>query len=349
MLFDYHDDTTSAVLTRHIHDHGESAIPEFVKAAAEAPGEATRAEKTLYAWPKLKKFACDTAADTWLAAFYFTKTASQIGNVDDRNFVRDQIKYAAAIHGVEDIILPMLEEPVQKAASEAPVMTEVQAAYASAHSFRPNELPLEEVHKTAAVLDEVLTEANIPVPAIVKQAAQAVKRSHVIDSVRQRVAIIRQNHDEAAHLDGLRKAASARNVDLPHAYRPVHRFDDGFMTAYNELCKLAHDEELGAEFWDAYATLDKLAGFDQAVGLIGLPAIAYRPVDEDMYPANVKLAGVHMALQDIVHGIPDHVLADIAPGAFAVRGNMRKFAAALAELELPQQRMLLVSARAPHA
>jgi hypothetical protein len=361
MHIDFYDDSTGAMLRDIFREVGPANVPAFVKSAQLVPSEEFRRDRFIFADDALNKFACDTPQDTWLSGVYFLKQASSMAP-EARERIGQMLWDMHEVHGLDPSYLnekqaAVYEQPEYLITSATaptdyidlsllPVHTK-EAVEMSARAFSPEILPPDEVvnaAKFANTLVSLCEDYNLPVPGSLAWYSQPVKRSHVIDSVRQRIGFVLSANDAYDHQAGLQKAAAARGVDLPYAPLPYERFDPKVLQAYDELQKAAYTADLDQEFWHMYYTLDKLAGLEQHPGMAPVYTMAGRPVVDDIYENSIKLAGVQVLLHEL-QKIADDTLTDIAPEAAAHRHNPVKFATALRDLHPTRQHAIVVQLR----
>jgi hypothetical protein len=345
MLIDFYDDATGAVMRELLEERGPEGVPDYIKSASLIPSAEFRKDKGMLAWEGERKFACDTPADTWLSAAYFSKTAHLIP-FQHHESIADALKIAAEIHHIEDDVADFLA-PTEKQAAAA--VSERDAVALANHQFATlvSETPdLEAMPKFAA---ELLSACDVygiaPTPALATHG-MAIKRSHVIDAVRQRLGAIMAANEQADRMASIKSAAERRGVEMP-GYHDLPRFDSAFLKAYDELAKVAHAAELDGPFWHMFATLDKLAGFEGAPGFRPVVSMAGRPVQEDLFEDTMKLAGVQLSIQELMHKVAQDVYADLAPEVLDHWDDPRKVASVLRGLPMPMQRMIVVAARGP--
>jgi hypothetical protein len=346
MLIDFYDDSTGAVLREVIEGTGVTGLPEYVKTAALIPSAEFRKDKGVLAWAGENKFACDTPADTWLSAAYFSKTAHLIP-FQYHEGIAEAIKAAAEIHQIEADVAEFFPAEIKEAAEYALEPRDAVALANQQFTTLISETnDVEMLPKYASELLAACEAQNIqPVPALANHG-MAVKRSHVIDAVRQRLGAIMATNEQSDRMASIKSAAERRGVDMP-GYQELPRYDSAFLKAYDELAKIAREGELDGEFWQTFATLDKLAGFEGVPGFRPLVSMAGRPVQEDIFEDTLKLAGVQMTIQELMHKVAHDVYADLAPEVLMSWDNPRKVASVLTELPLPVQRMIMVAARGP--
>lgn len=359
MYIDFYDDSTGAMLADIFKDVGLQNIPDYVKTASLVPSVEFRSDKHLFADIEAQKLACDTPYDTWLSATYYMHQSEGIPK-QARARIEASLLDACEMHGMPteglfEKAAAAFEEPTYLVASGPADFVDLgylpthtkEAVELSARTFHPGNLPEgEELNATkyASTLVELCENYELPVPEPLVYFTQAVKRSHVIDSIRQRIGFVMSANQVYDRQAGLQKAASDRGVELPYNPLPYERFDSRLLQAYDELSKVAYTGELDEEFWHPYYELDKLATLDQHPGMTPVIMMANRPVLDDIYENSIKLAGVQILVQEL-QKVATSTLADLAPDALLVRDEPRKFAAALQNLDPNHQRALLVHLR----
>lgn len=361
MYIDFFDDSSTAVLSEIIRDIGPDNVPDYVKTAALIPSTEFRADKHLFADIETQKFACDTPQDTWLSVVYYIKQAADI-SPNARPRIEQALLDACDIHGMPTDGLftkaaTQFETPIYLIDSVAapadcvdlsllPVHSK-EAVDLSARSFRPENLPEgEELHaaKYANTLVSLCEDYDLPVPGSLAHFSQPVKRSHVIETIRQRTGFVLMANEAFDKQAGLQKAAADRGVELPYSPINYDRFDSRLLQAYDALSKVAYTGDLDEEFWATYYTLDKLAGLHQHPGMFPVITMANRPVIDDIYENSIKLAGVQILIQEL-QKVAVETLADLAPDAAAYRDQPAKFATMLHELSPDSQRALVMHLR----
>lgn len=346
MLIDFYDDSTGVVLREVIESVGSDGLPDYVKSAALIPSTEFRKDKGVLAWAGENKFACDTPEDTWLSAAYFSKTASLIP-FQYHEGIAETIKSAAEIHQIEDDVAVFFPEQSKEAGEyELSARDAVALANQQFTTLVSETTDVAMLPKYASELLAACEAQHIEPVAALAHHGMAVKRSHVIDAVRQRLGAIMATNEQADRMASIKSAAERRGVDMP-GYQDLPRYDSAFLKAYDELAKIAREGELDGEFWQTFATLDKLAGFEGAPGFRPLVSMAGRPVQEDIFEDTMKLAGVQMTIQELMHKVGHEVYADLAPEVLMSWDNPGKVASVLSDLPLPVQRMIVVAARGP--
>lgn len=359
-MIDFYDDSDGSVLRDIMRGIGPENVPDFVKVAGLVPSTEFRADKYLFADIVEKKFACDTPEDTWMSCMYFLKQAASM-SFEQAGRIERTLLEACEMHG-----LPLSMFPAKAAATEfeqpvyivpggpmdcadlthLPIHSK-EATDLSAKTFSPHNLPEGEELNAAKYANTLISkceEYDLPIPGSLAYFAQPVKRSHVVNTIRQRIGHVMANNEQFDKQESLFKSAAERGVDLPYNRLPIDRYDGRLLQAYDELQKLAYTADLDETFWGTFYTLDKLAGFTDHPGMIPVLTMANRPVQEDMFETAIKLAGVQVLVQDLM-AVNPRVLADLAPEALAHQDNPVKFAAAVRGLSHPYQQALVVHLR----
>lgn len=376
-IIDFYDDSTGAVMREILLGNGMQA-PEYVlKSATLVPSEEFRREKSMFGWESARKFPLDTPEDTWLSAQFFGKTAHLVPFQFHEHIINN-IKAAADIHGIEvafslekeatadaipdEAFLLVAEVPLYGALAKAAALGDLGIEVVSADTGKVKLYPAhtkEAVEKAVAWfprnLDAELApyrrtvaqgllqkcaEFDVTPSILIQEELLPIKRSHLLNHVRQRIAFIEGHNTDAARVNGLIKGAADRGVDLPYKLEPKQVMDIRFITAYQELTKLAYQDEVPAKFFDQLDRLDKAAGFDGRPEIT--PAVALnREIEDDMVQTTCKLAGTIVFLPQLMEKVSATMWADVAPEVLENMYDFRKVARTIEGLDDLKQQILL--------
>ena len=377
-IIDFFDDPTGAVLRSYVAERGIESVPEYVtKDASLHPSEVIREEKSIFAWEQGSKFALDTPGDTWLSARYFEKTAHLIP-FQYHDHIRDNIKKASTMHGIDiqldvkiatenlpdDAFLVVEKVPVTdsilKQASEGSVV-DGDDGFATIRAYpvdRPESIKTSALwfprglvgslasqrRKVASRLAELCEEHGIDLPYAIADELRPIKRSHLLQNIQQRIGKILDHNQKAAKNNGLLKAAKDSGRSLPYKVEEMSAIDSRFITAYQDLMKMAYEEPVPSRFWDLFGKLDKAAGFDGDSTLIPVSSLN-REVEDDMVVTTAKLAGTIVYLPQVMEKVSSEMWQDLAPEVLENMYDFNKVAKMLGTLPEMTQQILLTKVR----
>jgi hypothetical protein len=373
-VIDFYDDTHGDVLRDIAVDRGSEAIPDFVRKCASAiPSAEFRAGAAAYAWPAQERFRIDTPADVWLSHEYFRKTASVIP-FQYRPMIEDAIKCAAELHGVElhepptvkmaaledgdflvVVTLPA-DDPIIKRASTEQVefLDNEQARFRAVRIDTPEavkvacltyprgfegSLAKERLKAASTLADLAQTHGFDPGPDVTRDN-EPTKRSHLLGMINMRVGAIVDALARNEKAAGLAKAAADGGKPAPYEHEPGPTYDPRLKLAYQELAKMAYEDDIPSSFWGKFEALDKLAGF--GVETMMTPAyLINRELDDDMPRTFVKIANENVYLPQLLAKMSAVQWHAMLPDVLEYLDSPRKMASLIEGADSLVQRGLL--------